>query len=467
VRDHKNIRGLDSGILPVIQLCLPPTLAVVTLLGLTVGFGNPVFDIYRGLAVVAFIVTLMVFREVNRSAAPRDLEYLAHVGRVFGPWLLVFGLLAVMGYALKISAEYSRRVLLSWALFTPFVIGGGQLLFDRIAAARWRVSGQGRSAVIAGVNRHSRRLGQSLKQHPRLGMRLVGYFDDRGKERIGPLEPGQLLGKLEDLPDYVRRTGTEVIYIALPIPHEERTRQIIDELQDTTASIYFVPDVFVFDLIRAQVDMIDGIPILALRESPFVGMNQLVKRLSDLVLASALLLLTAPVLLVITACIKVTTPGSVIFQQRRYGLDGHEIIVYKFRTMTTSDDSDEIPQATCDDARVTPIGRFLRRYSLDELPQLINVLQGRMSMVGPRPHAVAHNEMYRKLIKGYMGRHKVTPGITGLAQVNGLRGETKSLDQMATRVAYDLEYLRSWSLGLDLKIIFKTILTVFRDRKAY
>jgi putative colanic acid biosynthesis UDP-glucose lipid carrier transferase len=321
--------------------------------------------------------------------------------------------------------------------------------------------------VIAGVSRHSRRLGQALKDHPRLGMRLVGYFDDRSRERIGPLEPDQLLGKLEDLPGYVHRTGTEVIYIALPIPHEERTRQIIDDLQDTTASIYFVPDVFVFDLIRAQVDMIDGIPILALRESPFVGANQLIKRMSDLLMASVLLLLTAPVLLAIAISIKATTPGSVIFKQRRYGLDGHEIIVYKFRTMTASDDSDRVPQATCDDARVTLLGRFLRRYSLDELPQLINVLQGRMSMVGPRPHAIAHNDMYRKLIKGYMGRHKVTPGITGLAQVNGLRGETKTVDQMAQRVAYDLEYLRSWSLGLDLKIIFKTILTVFRDRKAY
>jgi putative colanic acid biosynthesis UDP-glucose lipid carrier transferase len=165
--------------------------------------------------------------------------------------------------------------------------------------------------------------------------------------------------------------------------------------------------------------------------------------------------------------IKLTSPGPVLFTQRRYGLDGREIIVYKFRTMTVLEDGGVVRQATRDDARVTPLGAFLRKYSLDELPQFVNVLQGRMSVVGPRPHAVAHNETYRKLIGGYMIRHKVKPGITGWAQVNGLRGETETLDKMRERIEYDLSYLRNWSLQLDLQIVLKTILVVLRPQNAY
>jgi putative colanic acid biosynthesis UDP-glucose lipid carrier transferase len=172
-------------------------------------------------------------------------------------------------------------------------------------------------------------------------------------------------------------------------------------------------------------------------------------------------------LLAIALAIKLTSAGPIVFRQRRYGLDGHQIMVYKFRTMTVTEDGGQIVQATRQDRRVTPIGRFLRRYSLDELPQLVNVLQGRMSLVGPRPHAVAHNEEYRKLIKGYMLRHKVLPGITGLAQINGCRGETSTLEDMRARVTYDLDYLRRWTPLLDLKILLLTIPRLFIDKRAY
>jgi putative colanic acid biosysnthesis UDP-glucose lipid carrier transferase len=192
-----------------------------------------------------------------------------------------------------------------------------------------------------------------------------------------------------------------------------------------------------------------------------------VKRASDIVLALVICALILPVLLGIAVGVKLSSPGPVLFRQRRYGLDGREIHVYKFRSMTVTEDGAVIEQATRADERVTRFGAFLRRYSLDELPQFINVLQGRMSVVGPRPHAVAHNEMYRRLIKGYMIRHKVKPGITGWAQVNGLRGQTNTLDSMENRIAYDLAYLRHWSLQLDLWIVLKTLLVVFNDRNAY
>jgi putative colanic acid biosynthesis UDP-glucose lipid carrier transferase len=265
----------------------------------------------------------------------------------------------------------------------------------------------------------------------------------------------------------VNKNGIDVIFIALPMRHVQRVLDLLEDLRDTTASIYYVPDIFVFDLIQSRTGEILGIPVVAMCETPFYGYRGIVKRLMDVSFSMIGLLLLAPFLALVALLVKMTSPGPVIFRQRRYGLDGQEILVYKFRTMAVTEDGDAIRQATKDDDRITPLGRILRRYSIDELPQFVNVLEGSMSVVGPRPHAVAHNEEYRKLIKGYMIRHKVLPGITGLAQVNGCRGETKTLEQMQSRVRYDLDYLRHWSPGLDFKIIAKTAVLVFNDRKAY
>jgi putative colanic acid biosynthesis UDP-glucose lipid carrier transferase len=242
---------------------------------------------------------------------------------------------------------------------------------------------------------------------------------------------------------------------------------LLDDLRDTTASIYYVPDIFVFDLIQARSGEIHGIPVVAMCETPFYGYRGVTKRLTDIVFSAGILLLTLPLFLIIAISVKLSSPGPIIFKQRRYGLDGREIAVYKFRTMSVTEDGMKIRQASKSDSRITRIGSFLRRSSLDELPQLINVLQGRMSLVGPRPHAIAHNEEYRKLIKGYMVRHKVLPGITGLAQVNGCRGETAQLEDMQARVNYDLDYLRYWTPMLDIKILVLTVFKVFRDDKAY
>jgi putative colanic acid biosynthesis UDP-glucose lipid carrier transferase len=276
-----------------------------------------------------------------------------------------------------------------------------------------------------------------------------------------------MLGKTEDMVQYVREHHIKMIFISQPISAQPRIRKLIDELQDTTASVYFLPDVYIFDLMQARFDNVGGMPVIAIRESPFMGLNSTVKRASDIVLSSIILLLLTPLLLVIALAVKLSSPGPVIFRQRRYGLYGEEIIVYKFRSMTVMENGATVTQASRNDQRLTRIGGFLRRSSLDELPQFINVLQGRMSIVGPRPHAVAHNEQYRKLIKGYMLRHKVKPGITGWAQVNGLRGETATLDKMEARIQYDLDYLRNWSLWLDLWIVLKTIKVVLARENAF
>src|SRR6185295_6380333 len=254
-----------------------------------------------------------------------------------------------------------------------------------------------------------------------------------------------LLGKFRDLAGYVRGHGIHTIDICLPISAQPRIGALLEELRDTTASIYFVPDLFAFDLIQARVGQIQGLPVVAICETPFCGLNGVIKRVSDIVLAGVALMLTAPVMIAIAIAVHRSSPGPVLFRQRRYGLEGEEFEVYKFRTMTVCEDGEQIRQAQPDDPRVTRVGRFLRRTSLDELPQLLNVLKGTMSLVGPRPHAVAHNEHYRRLVSGYMLRHKVRPGITGWAQVNGLRGETANLERMHQRLQFDLDYLRHWS----------------------
>jgi putative colanic acid biosynthesis UDP-glucose lipid carrier transferase len=276
-----------------------------------------------------------------------------------------------------------------------------------------------------------------------------------------------VLGSVEELADYVKKNRVDLIYVTLPMSSQPRIVKLCNELRDTTASIYFVPDIFVFDLIQGRMDSIGGIPVMAVCETPFFGVNAMVKRVSDIVLATLILILISPALLAIAAIVKLTSPGPALFKQRRYGLDGREVIVYKFRSMRVAEDGPVVKQATKDDPRVTPFGAFMRRTSLDELPQFINVLQGRMSIVGPRPHAIAHNEQYRKLVKGYMLRHKVRPGITGWAQVNGMRGETETVDKMMMRIEYDLEYLRHWSLKLDLQIIWRTIFVVLGKQNAY
>ncbi len=265
----------------------------------------------------------------------------------------------------------------------------------------------------------------------------------------------------------MRAHGVREVYITLPLGTQPRILQLQEQLQGTTASLFFVPDVFGISIIQGRLQDLNGVPVVGICETPFTGTNELAKRISDVLLAGLILLLISPLLLIIAIGVKLSSPGPIIFRQRRNGLDGEEIIVYKFRSMRAQDDGAVVRQATKDDPRITRFGAFIRRTSLDELPQFINVLQGSMSIVGPRPHAVAHNEQYRQLIKAYMVRHKVKPGITGWAQVNGLRGETDTLEKMKARVEYDLEYLRNWSLALDLQIIARTARLMLFDRNAY
>jgi putative colanic acid biosynthesis UDP-glucose lipid carrier transferase len=263
----------------------------------------------------------------------------------------------------------------------------------------------GRKVIFAGYNSSSVALARTLEGNPALRLQVEGFFDDRGSDRLHMEADTRLVGRLSEVCAFAKEHNIDVIFIALPVRHIKRVLDLLDDLRDTTASIYYGPHIFVFDLIQARSSELNGIPVVAMCETPFHGYRGLIKRLIDIGVSVSFLVLGSPLLLLIALAVKLSSPGPVVFGQRRYGLDGHEIIVYKFRTMTVTEDGEQIRQASCTDSQITPVGGFLRRYSLDELPQFINVLQGRMSLVGPRPHAVAHNEPYRALIKGYYHEH--------------------------------------------------------------
>ena len=385
--------------------------------------------------------------------------------RILVSWVALSGLLFLFGIASGYLQYFDPRLLLTWWWVAPISELGAHMLLRLGAPKIIEFQGPYRRAIVAGMNAQGLELAARLSVDPYSHVRVVGFFDDRNDQRVDQPSKYSLLGKISALSRFARDNQIDLIYISMPMASQPRILLLLDELRDTTASIYFVPDIFVTDLIQGRLDSVGGLPVVAVCETPFSGFDGVIKRTSDIVLSLQILILISIPLLVIALAVKFSSPGPAIFRQRRYGLDGQDIIVYKFRTMTVIEDGVAIQQAHKDDPRVTPLGRFLRRASLDELPQFFNVLQGRMSIVGPRPHAVAHNEMYRKLIKGYMQRHKVKPGITGWAQVNGYRGETETLDKMKARIDYDLDYLRNWSLRLDLYIIVRTVWVVLRERK--
>jgi putative colanic acid biosysnthesis UDP-glucose lipid carrier transferase len=453
-------------ILTGVQALVPAVVAVAALYTTIIFFGRK-FDPSSAAIVIVGVLCLVLVQPPREVSTQLTSARLSAVVDVILRWLLLLAVLLAVGYVTRSLDGYPRHIFLTWAVLTPVVLIAVTLAMQEVMRRFLMNAFDNRSAIIAGYNTSSLELARRLKMNPGMRVEVTGFFDDRSSDRLGMEADAKLVGSLSDMSQYVKDNRTDVIFIALPIRHVKRVMNLLDDLRDTTASIYYVPDIFVFDLIQARSGEIHGIPVVAMCETPFYGYRGVAKRITDVGFSALILLLLLPLLVLIALVVKLSSPGPIIFKQRRYGLDGREIAVYKFRTMRVTEDGAQIRQASKTDSRITRVGGVLRRSSMDELPQLINVLQGRMSLVGPRPHAVAHNEEYRKLIKGYMVRHKVLPGITGLAQVNGCRGETSKLEEMEARVNYDLDYLRHWSPMLDIKIILLTVVKVFRDDKAY
>ena len=443
-----------------VEAALDPLILVSTLWGLAFHFERAVAPAYLILSVIVFSLTFPGTSQLRQPVA----KVLFNIAF---QWVWIAGLLLLTGFATGYFYDFSFVVLGNWLWVAPLTQLGAHLTLRAVAPHLLRLQGAAHAAVIVGVNDQGISLADNIYNSAYSGIELLGFFDDRGAERRAAKGRHQVVGKIDDLPAFVKKHRVQFIYLSLPMASRPRILQILDGLKDTTASIYFVPDMFITDLIQGRSDSVCGVNVISVCDTPFRGFNQALKRGSDIVLSLLILMLVTPVMLVVAALVRLDSPGPIIFRQRRYGLDGEQIVVYKFRSMAVVEDGSVIEQAKKNDLRVTRLGAFLRRTSLDELPQFINVLQGRMSVVGPRPHAVAHNELYRTMIKGYMVRHKVRPGVTGWAQVNGQRGETDTLEKMQARIDCDLDYLRNWSLQLDLFIIYRTIRLVFKDSAAH
>lgn len=391
------------------------------------------------------------------------------VKTVFLTWLIVLGALLTVVFLFELNESYGGGVMIAWSLAVP-----GAISFYRVSARivlreMRRTGVNTRKVAIVGAKEPGLTLARSILQSPWMGLNIAGFYDNRVTVGGKPLEGEtlQVLGNIEFLKEQARAGEFDDIYIALPMREEETIKELVEFLANSSCCVHIVPDVFTFKMLNARSREIGGLPVVSVYDTPFDSFDAVVKRLEDVVLSSLILCLIAIPMLFIAAAVKFTSKGPVVFKQRRYGINGEEIMVWKFRSMTTCDNGDVVVQAKKGDARITKVGAFIRRTSLDELPQFINVLQGKMSIVGPRPHAVAHNELYRDQISGYMQRHLVKPGITGWAQVNGWRGETDTLQKMQKRIEFDLFYIRNWSVWLDIKIVFCTIFRGFSGASVY
>jgi putative colanic acid biosynthesis UDP-glucose lipid carrier transferase len=384
-------------------------------------------------------------------------------------WIYAAPLVLGVGMLTRLNVHISYESKVIWLLVTPLAMGACRVVFLMMLKNLRKRGFNTKRFAICGVNKLALQLAENIQSSPELGLQLAGFFDDRPssrtKEALGRDLP--CAGTLNQLADLARRGQVDMVFITFPMRAEKRIRDYLSKLSDTTASVYIVPDFFVFQMLHARWNQINGLPVVSVFETPITGIDGVLKRGFDLVVSLTLLTVLAIPLAVIAILVKTSSPGPVFFRQKRYGLMGEEIRVWKFRSMSVCDDGSNIQQATKEDDRITPIGKILRKTSIDELPQLFNVVQGSMSLVGPRPHASAHNEQYRSLIDGYMLRHKVKPGITGLAQVNGWRGETETLEKMERRIEFDHRYIREWTLWMDLKILFQTAFVVFKHENAY
>jgi len=440
---------------------------------LTVWISRWIFDVpwvetYNVAALIAVSLMILFSAQNDLYRSWRVFAFAKELFQLLIVWFYVVVGLLLIAFITKTTTEYSRLAVTTWFILAPLAMGFSRFVIRNVLYSARKKGWNTRSAAIVGANEQGIQFANNLNDASWMGIKFLGFFDDRELERINLEGIVKIEGNLDDLIERARNGQIDSIYITMPFKAESRTQYLISRLSDTTVSLYYVPDFDALDILHGSWLTMGNSPVVSIFESPYQGVDGWLKRLEDVVLASLILFIIAIPMLIISVSIKLTSPGPVIFKQRRYGVNGHEIEVWKFRSMTVCDDNDDdIKQAQRCDVRITRLGGFLRRTSLDELPQFLNVLKGDMSIVGPRPHAVAHNELYRGEIYRYMMRHKVKPGITGWAQVNGWRGETDTMDKMEKRIEYDLEYIRNWSLFFDMKIFFLTFVKGFMGKNVY
>jgi len=388
---------------------------------------------------------------------------------IWRSWLSTLLIVVLVLYLFDKLFPINKTAVLIWFIVTPLMLVATRVVV-RLAMRFSRRQGRNfRTAAVVGMNEVGHRVADRILFNRWMGVRLVGYFDERSlnHQRLTVDGPVPLVGNMDDLLARAAAGEIDIVYIALPMRAETRIKELIERLADTMVSVYFVADFAVFDFLHAQWETLSEMPVLRVIDSPFNGFNGFSKRLQDICLASLLLLILAVPMLCIAIAIRLTSPGPAIQRQLRHGLGGEEFTIYKFRTTVAEANDIQRERVEDDDPRITRIGAFLRRTSIDHLPQLINVLQGRMSIVGPHPHPLKLNDEHASLIQRFILRHKVRPGMTGWAQINGLHGETESLDKMRSRVEYDLEYINNWSFWFDLRILILTLVRIWRERGRF
>ena len=388
-----------------------------------------------------------------------------HITKIVLIWLITCALVLLWGFVVGETDKFARSVIGLWFALTPMVLIAWHLMI-RMAVASIRANSAS-DVVVFGAGEVGEKFAREVRQSPWLGYKIAGFFDDKIAQ--GETVAGMtVLGSIAEGIELAKKSQWRKAYIALPLKAQDKIEEIIDQLADSAVDIELIPDIFGFELINAKISQVGSLPVIALQASPISGYNAALKRLMDIAVSAAILAITSPLLLAIALAIKIENPNlPIIFKQRRCGLNGKEVIVWKFRTMTVLEDGDRVEQAKQNDTRTTKLGKFLRRLSLDELPQLFNVIAGSMSLVGPRPHAITHAKNFRRVAPTYMRRHLVKPGITGWMQINGMRGEVDSDTIIHKRAELDLYYVQNWSLWLDIKIIALTALREFGNKRAY
>ena len=415
------------------------------------------------LSLLVLVVFQMIGGITDFYRSWRGVDLSTEIILILKNWTLSL-LLSLGGISLISGFEVSYAVFVQWYFIVAFGFFICRSAIRFVSGILRKLGYNTRSVAVVGSMPVGIKLLQGFQKEPWLGLVVKGIYDDAPSDDYGSIP---YAGTSEQLIQDAKAGKVERIYIAMSMGDEKKIKNIVKELTDTTCSVLLIPDIFTFNIFQSRTEEINGVPVVPLFDTPLNGINMIFKRLEDIIVSSLILILISPILIIISCAVKLTSKGPVIFRQIRYGMDGKPIKVWKFRSMTVMENDDKVIQATKNDIRVTKVGKFLRSTSLDELPQFFNVLFGQMSVVGPRPHAVSHNEQYRSLIQGYMLRHKVKPGITGLAQINGWRGETDTLEKMEKRIEYDLLYIRGWSIWLDLKIIFLTVFKGFINKSAY
>lgn len=463
-RPRRLLQNHDN-LLQYLQIGLSIVAAVVVMLSLAWlrdGFIDPH---YRTLAIIAALFMLVVYewRGVFRRFNGR-IDTALRLGR---SWGLVVCLTVLVLFATKTGDEFSRVVIIGWAILGYIIQVAGFQVSYRLSQRIRHSRREPIRAVVLGSHWLAEHLVESITTNAWMPDRIVGVIDEnqKGLQRW-KCDPSPYLGKFDELLSIIQRDRITRVYIALPITCSAIIENACQELTDVPVDVVWVPDIFAMRLLNHSVRELNGLPLISLSESPLVSQSRaLAKGLMDRSIALLVLVLLSPLMLIMSFLVRRSSPGPIIYRQKRHGWDGRIIEVWKFRSMYMHNDK-QVRQATRHDSRITRVGAFMRRTSIDELPQLFNVLQGTMSLVGPRPHAIEHNDLYTKKIQSYMLRHRIKPGMTGLAQVNGLRGETDTLEKMLRRVELDLEYINTWSMWSDVRILIKTPLSLF-SKTAY